>query len=56
MRNLGIFLIHLIYENYKNGKQHNRKRLVYSKDLDRVFYFCCKLFNSKPNKMQLANE
>jgi hypothetical protein len=39
-----------------NGEQHNRKWLVYSKDLVRVFCFCCNLFNSKPNRMQLANE
>jgi hypothetical protein len=39
-----------------NGEQHNRKWLVYSTELDRVFCFCCKLFNSKPNRTQLDNE
>jgi hypothetical protein len=39
-----------------NEEQHNRKWLVYSTYLDRVFCFCCKLFNSKPNRMQLDNE
>jgi hypothetical protein len=39
-----------------NGEQHNRKLLVYSTELDRVFCFCCKLFNSKHNRMQLDNE
>jgi hypothetical protein len=42
-------------QKLSNREQHNRKRLVYSKDLDRVFHFCCKLFNSKPNRMQLVN-
>ena len=39
-----------------NGEKCNRDWLVYSKELDRVFCFSCKLFTNGHRKGQLAND
>jgi len=47
-----------IYRIMKNGEKIARHWLLYSKSLDRIYCFCCKLFSSQlkiPNPGSLAN-
>jgi hypothetical protein len=39
-----------------NGEKQERKWLVYSNGLDRVFCFCCRLFKHKPMTTSLAED
>ena len=44
------------FRDLPNGEKQDRKWLVYSASLDKVFCFCCKLFSKKHLMGQLAEE
>ncbi|XP_024196409.1 uncharacterized protein LOC112199664 [Rosa chinensis] len=39
-----------------NGEKYDKEWLVYSRELDKVFCFCCKLFKRGPMRGQLPND
>ncbi|XP_058741791.1 uncharacterized protein LOC131614186 [Vicia villosa] len=50
------FTANLYTRALANGEMCDRDWLVYSKELDRLFCFCCKVFKNGIGKGQLANE
>jgi hypothetical protein len=50
------FTANLYTRTLSNGEKCDRDWLVYSKELDRLFCFCCKVFKRGNGRGQLANE
>jgi hypothetical protein len=50
------FTANLFTRVLSNGEKCDRDWLVYSKELDRVFCFCCKIFRRGMGRGQLAND
>ncbi|CAH9109861.1 unnamed protein product, partial [Cuscuta epithymum] len=50
------FTANLYTRVLSNGEKCDRDWLVYSKELDKVFCFCCKIFKKGIGRGQLANE
>ena len=52
----GRFFSALYVRYFPNGEACDREWLVYLKELDRVFCFCCKIFNKENVKGALVHE
>jgi hypothetical protein len=50
------FCSSLYLQHMSNGEKHERRWLVYSQNLDKVYCFCCKLFKTLPSTSKLAHE
>ncbi|XP_052627780.1 uncharacterized protein LOC128134266 [Lactuca sativa] len=55
-QHLRSFSTSLYMQNIPNGEKYERTWLVYSIDVDRVFCFCCKLFNVNTSTCSLAHK
>ena len=45
----GTFLTFVLYRQFCNGKKQDWGWLIYSKKVNKMLYFCCKLFNESDN-------
>lgn len=49
-------LHHFVFQQLSNGERRERRLLVYSQNLNKVFFIGCKLFNVLPSTSKSAHE